>query len=521
VATCLFGVETEYALAPSEHRMVCLGRLLEIARDRLPHVPGNRGNDLFLANGSRLYLDCGEHPELATPECTTPSEVVRYVLAGELILDDLVGRIELPGGAKPFLFKGNVDYTGARSTWGCHESYLCRTEPTRASDDLVPHLVSRIVYTGAGGFNPFACGIEFAVSPRAWHLPNVVSKESTKSRGIFHSKDETLSTDGWHRIHLICGESLSSEIAMWLRTGATALVVAMIDAGKRPGRGIVLADPVAALRAFTADPGCRAAASLADGGSVTALQIQRRYLEAAEAWADAAFMPDWAPEVCVEWRRMLERIESDSDSLAGSVDWAMKNALFDRRIGQTPIRAGDIPAWNHVVATIDAALAAGKVRGEAAKVESVLGPRSAIADTIRGLGSHMRAHGLEWDHLRPFVDLRKQLFSIDVHFSQVQGAMFRALVDAGVLDHGAPGVGNVEAATKKGPSKGRGRLRSRVIRRSAKAARKMRASWKGIVDPEKGRRLDMSDPFVEVARWEKLSDLDRASRLLDLDLLDF
>ena len=80
---CLLGVETEYGLAPSEQRTVCLGRLLQLARE-LPHVPGLLGSDLFLANGARLYADCGEHAELATPECTTPAEVVRYILAGEL-----------------------------------------------------------------------------------------------------------------------------------------------------------------------------------------------------------------------------------------------------------------------------------------------------------------------------------------------------------------------------------------------------------------------------------------------------
>ena len=80
---CLLGVETEYGLAPSEQRAVCLGRLLQLARE-LRHVPGLLGSDLFLANGARLYVDCGEHAELATPECTTPAEVVRYILAGEL-----------------------------------------------------------------------------------------------------------------------------------------------------------------------------------------------------------------------------------------------------------------------------------------------------------------------------------------------------------------------------------------------------------------------------------------------------
>ena len=106
MSRCLFGVETEYALAPVEHRGSTLERILELTREHVTCLPGVRGSDFFLANGSRLYIDCGEHPELATPECTDPTEVVRYILAGDAILAELVGMIELPGGSKPFLFKG-------------------------------------------------------------------------------------------------------------------------------------------------------------------------------------------------------------------------------------------------------------------------------------------------------------------------------------------------------------------------------------------------------------------------------
>ncbi|TDI36153.1 MAG: hypothetical protein E2P02_25940 [Acidobacteria bacterium] len=68
--------------------------LMELARDRLIHLRGQAGYDLFLENGSRLYLDCGNHPELATPECTDPLDVVRYILAGERILEQLSRSIE-------------------------------------------------------------------------------------------------------------------------------------------------------------------------------------------------------------------------------------------------------------------------------------------------------------------------------------------------------------------------------------------------------------------------------------------
>ena len=49
----------------------------------------------------------------------------------------------------------------------------------------------------------------------------------------------------------------------------------------------------------------------------------------------------------------------------------------------------------------------------------------------------------------------------------------------------------------------------------------MRATWKVIYDPEKGRRMDMGDPFDDGAKWKDLTKLERANRMLDLDFLDF
>ena len=74
VADRLFGLETEYAfsaLGPRGARVDqgrALSRLMDLAREHLPCLPDRSSSGIFLQNGSRLYLDCGGHPELATPE---------------------------------------------------------------------------------------------------------------------------------------------------------------------------------------------------------------------------------------------------------------------------------------------------------------------------------------------------------------------------------------------------------------------------------------------------------------------
>ncbi|TDI36164.1 MAG: hypothetical protein E2P02_25935 [Acidobacteria bacterium] len=98
----------------------------------------------------------------------------------------------LPGNAFWNSFRG----ASRPATWGCHESYLRQVAPARLPGAIVPHLVSRIVLVGAGGFCPFASGIAFTLSPRAWHLKRVQSSTSQEDRGIFHTKQESLSSPG-------------------------------------------------------------------------------------------------------------------------------------------------------------------------------------------------------------------------------------------------------------------------------------------------------------------------------------
>ena len=89
-------------------------------------------------------------------------------------------------------------------------------------------MVSRLIYTGAGGFDATSSGIRFVLSPRVPHLAAEVSELSTLSRGVLHTKNESLSSAGYNRLHLLCSESLFSEWAIFLRVGVTAIVVAMI-----------------------------------------------------------------------------------------------------------------------------------------------------------------------------------------------------------------------------------------------------------------------------------------------------
>ena len=95
-------------------------------------------SNVFLTNGSRLYLDVGSHPEYATAECDSLRQVVAHDKAGERIIEGLVvdaqQRLREDGVAGDiYVFKNNTDSAG--NSYGCHENYLV-TRAGEFADDL-------------------------------------------------------------------------------------------------------------------------------------------------------------------------------------------------------------------------------------------------------------------------------------------------------------------------------------------------------------------------------------------------
>jgi proteasome accessory factor A len=510
VATRLMGIETEYALTAvtpergSLNQELIANQLIGIARKKLIHMRDG-GSGIFLSNGSRLYVDCGLHPELATPECSTPSEVVRYVEAGHMILNGLVLELRtLNPGMRIDLFRCNVDYGGTRSTWGCHESYLHHANPAIVPEQIIPHLVTRIIYTGAGGFNVLANGLEFILSPRAPLMESTTSAESTHSRGIFHTKDESLSSAGYHRLHIIFGESLCSQIATFLKVGATALIVAMIDGGIQPARGISIADPVKELRNLAADTTCKTTVAMIHGQPATAIDVQRHYLEQAEQNAGSSFMPDWAADVCGIWRRVLDQLESASASACAMLDWAMKHALYSNYLRQHELDWPVVPALSRVVARLDAALEKIGLGQKSVSLEYVLSAKSPIPDAVTAQKKWMDARGLTWEKVSRYLSARSKLLEIDMRFGQLdpEHGIFAQLERSGVFRHSVPDTGDLLAATTDPPLVGRAHLRGRVIRQLA-GNTNYRCDWQAVTD--KQRFLDLSDPFAVEERWREFA----------------
>ncbi len=502
----MFGVESEYAIAGMNgkepmRRDDLVNRFVRVASRRLAHLPDTcSSSGMFLENGARFYIDCGLHPEMTTPECTTPWELARYIKAGERILEGLTQEVQAEAGAatEVMCFRCNVDYSGSGTTWGCHESYLHRANPASLPDQLIPHLVTRVIYTGAGGFNPLVGRLEFCVAPRLMHIQHAISNDSTGNRGIFHTKNEPLAGDGYNRLHILCGESLCSETAIVLKIGATALVAAMAEEGLKPGAEMRLASPLEALHAVSSDITCKRKLRLAGGGEATAIELQRRLLQLAER--NRSVLPPWADAICSLWRLTLDRLEDAPDSVATVLDWAIKRRLFYDRAERRGVPVERFALLNSIVHRLNAALAGLSVKDRDVRLSVVLGPTSPIPEEVVRIRSLLAAEGLACDDLERFLKLRDEFYQIDTRFGQIgPRGIFTELDHRGVLDHKVPAVDGIEAAMREPPAVGRAKLRGEAIRRLSGQGR-AGCSWMAVFGPD-GRTFDLSDPFAAAEVW--------------------
>jgi hypothetical protein len=502
------GLETEYGFAvlpgvADGGLDFFVGQLILGVGARVPGLPPVNGNGWFLANGGRFYIDTGYHPEYCTPECAGgPFEVVRYMLAGDRLLESTAAEWTAAqrGRQRMVLFKSNVDYTTGK-TWACHESYSHRSNPLCLPADLIPHLVSRVIYCGAGGLRPEMGAIEFCLAPRLHFLTCEVSSESTHNRGIFHTRDESLAGPGWHRLHVLAGESLCSHRASVLKLGTTALVLALAEAELRPGQHLQFVDALAALATFNGDLALQARVPLRDGRGLRALDVQRHYLAQAQAHLASGFMPPWASRICELWHDTLNRLERGPDAVAGMLDWAMKWAVLTQHIRRRGCDAERLSRWNNA----DRA-ASSQADNEVPTIEELV-----EFLTRRGLPvPHVPApapEGLPSEEIAFFEGLRAELAELEIRFSQLgEGGLFHALDRQGTLDHRLPDEisdAAIQCAMQEAPSCGRASVRGSLIRALTAQGRRCACNWHFIRDAE-GQTLDLADPSIEQApAWQK------------------
>ncbi|OOK73665.1 proteasome accessory factor PafA2 [Mycobacterium kansasii] len=284
-----------------------------------------------MTNGARLYVDHA-HPEYSAPECTDPLDAVIWDKAGERVMEAAARHVaSVPGAAKLQLYKNNVDGKGA--SYGAHENYLMsRQTPFSAIiAGLTPFLVSRQVVTGSGrvGIGPSGDEPGFQLSQRADYIEVEVGLETTLKRGIINTRDEPhADADRYRRLHVIIGDANLAETSTYLKLGATALVLDLIEEGVDLA-DLALARPVHAVHAISRDPTLRATVALVDGREMTGLALQRAYLDRVAKLVDSRDPDPRASDIVETWTHVLDLLERDPMECAELLDWPAKLRLLD------------------------------------------------------------------------------------------------------------------------------------------------------------------------------------------------
>ena len=345
----IYGLENEFGIA-----FTCNGRRTlpseKVVRYLFEKLITTEGFlNVFLENGARFYLDTGCHPEYATPECASPMDVMIYDKAGERILENLLNYAQNKVHEEGFqgelaIFKNNTDFVG--NSYGCHENYLAdRTADFYyMAEQLIPFLVTRQIFTGAGKVFRTRRGTVYHISQRAQHIRQKISGTTTNERSIINTRDEPHAIkEKYRRLHIIVGDSNMSEFSTYLKVGTTALVLQMIEDDFLPPI-FSLRNPVRAIKDISRDLTCREAVPLNSGKKYSALELQKEYLELAHRYYSTRPMSPEAADILQKWEYVLTKLEEDPMQLHHEIDWVIKLHLlqaYGERTNLAPEASGD------------------------------------------------------------------------------------------------------------------------------------------------------------------------------------
>ena len=345
----IYGLENEFGIA-----FTCNGRRTlpseKVVRYLFEKLITTEGFlNVFLENGARFYLDTGCHPEYATPECASPMDVMIYDKAGERILENLLNYAQNKVHEEGFqgelaIFKNNTDFVG--NSYGCHENYLAdRTADFYyMAEQLIPFLVTRQIFTGAGKVFRTRRGTVYHISQRAQHIRQKISGTTTNERSIINTRDEPHAIkEKYRRLHIIVGDSNMSEFSTYLKVGTTALILQMIEDDFLPTT-FSLRNPVRAIKDISRDLTCREAVPLNSGKKYSALELQKEYLDLAQRYYSTRPMSPEAADILQKWEYVLTKLEEDPMQLHREIDWVIKLHLlqaYGERTNLSPEASGD------------------------------------------------------------------------------------------------------------------------------------------------------------------------------------
>ena len=300
-------------------------------------VVWGRSSNVFLPNGGRLYLDVGSHPEYATAECDNLSDLIKQDQAGDRIVEELAVSAEIRLNAEGIkgqihLFKNNMDAAG--NSYGCHENFSVSRKKNfeEVTESIIPFLITRQIFCGAGKWISSSKGANFQISQRAEHMWESVSSATTRSRPIINTRDEPhADPDEYRRLHIIVGDSNMSETTTVVKVATTELMLRAAEFGLLKDK-FTIENPIRTIREISTDLKFRNSFRLSSGREITALQMQNEMYNIVSSMPglDELLEKPFYRYALNLWRRSLDALESEDYALVDmELDWMIKRKFMN------------------------------------------------------------------------------------------------------------------------------------------------------------------------------------------------
>lgn len=308
----------------------------------------------YTPSGFRLYID-GTHPEVSTPECASPLDLLCWEKAGEEIIEEGRRQAEKEVDYLLRLYKNNGD--GLGQSWGAHENYLITSSLFKSLTESneepwggiwMAFLVTRSLYSGAGkvgsDFLPSKRNC-FFLSQRGEFFSRSRALYTTNFRPLINQRDISyVGREYGRRLHVITGDANRCSWSLYLKIGMAMAVLMMLEdaqAGRFPlFLRMVSPTPLRFFRLYLEEEKRFYPMRVETTEGLkrwNALDIQQWFLEQVGRWyARCGAMEHssetlgWLSDVLEKCRQVLWALHHNPNELIGKVDWLTKKFVLEK-----------------------------------------------------------------------------------------------------------------------------------------------------------------------------------------------
>lgn len=294
----------------------------------------------FLRNGGRAYGDIGTRPgtydifEVTTPECRNAYELTLYDKAAELIARIASEQLYKLSNIKVHCYKASLtraktdDGSVRYSTRGIHEVYLVdRASVIPKLDLLIPYLVVRQIFCGAGGYYRN----RFVISPRQLFIKNLYAEKIFDEWPMVCLRDEPHAERRFYRLHVVNCDGARLQMTTFLRNSITSYVLKGIESGTLTKAPRVV-NPVQSAKLIATNPDGDWKVEVEGGGEVGAVELlSSYYLPAIEELLQGEGADEVDELALSEFKRALDKVGSGLlEDVANSIEWVAKLMVIER-----------------------------------------------------------------------------------------------------------------------------------------------------------------------------------------------